>query len=242
MNIFSYNSPFGRLMNRLVDVVVLSLLTLLMSLPLITIGAAFTALYSVLLKIIRDTDHGVFRSYFKAFKSNFFKATALWAIVAAVFFVLYMDFYLLSSVAMDNAALVRNVLLVFSALLLMVASYIFPMQAQFENTVFGTIKKSFLICIMNLPRSIAILAVLLCPLLVLLFFPETVYFLPLFCVGAVPYLQTEVLVRVFDRYMPKDPEETTPVDLSYGRHKPADCQREDIRSARSSEVAPGEIQ
>ena len=66
MNIFSYNSPFGRLMNRLVDVVVLSLLTLLMSLPLITIGAAFTALYSVLLKIIRDTDHGVFRSYFKA--------------------------------------------------------------------------------------------------------------------------------------------------------------------------------
>lgn len=242
MNFISYNSPFGRLMNRLVDVVLLSLLTLLLCLPVITIGAAFTALYSVLLKVIRDTDQNIVRTYFKAFKSNFFKATALWAIVAAVFFVLYMDFYLLSSVAMDNAALVRNVLLVFSALLLMVASYIFPMQAQFENTVFGTIKKSFLICIMNLPRSIAILAVLICPLLVLLFFPETAFFLIVFCIGAIPYLQSEIFVRVFDRYMPKAPEKPTPVDLSYGRHKAADFQREDISSAPSSEAVPGEIQ
>ncbi|NLT12627.1 MAG: DUF624 domain-containing protein [Clostridiaceae bacterium] len=231
MNFISYNSPFGRLMNRLVDIVVLSLLTMLLCLPIITIGAAFTALYSVLLKVIRETDQNIIRTYFKAFKSNFFKSTVLWAIMAVVIFILYMDFYLLSAVAMANEDLIRIVLLIISAFIAMVGSYIFPMQAQFENSIFGTIKKSFLICIMNLPRSIAILGVLLCPILVVLFFPETVYFLLIFCIGAIPYLQTEIFVRVFDRYMPKAPEEPTPVDLSYGRHKNMNLHSEDLNSS-----------
>ncbi len=191
-------------MNRLVDVVVLSLLTLLCSLPLITIGAAFSALYYVLLKMVRDTDSGIVRSYFKGFKDNFFKATVLWVIMAVVIAVIYMDFYLLSNVAMDYSDVVRIVLLIMSALLLMIGNYIFPMQAQFENTVFGTLKYSFIVCMMNLPRSFLLLLILLCPIVILLFFPETVSFLPFLCIAAIPYLQTQILVPIFDKYMPKE--------------------------------------
>jgi len=201
MQMISYNSPFGRFMNRLVDVVVLSLLTLLCCLPIVTIGASFTALYYVLLKMVRDTDTSIVRTYFKGFKDNFFKSTILWVIMAVILTVLYLDFYLLSKVAMDYAEGVRIMLLIISAAILMIANYIFPMQAQFENTIFGTIKYSFLVCMMNLPRSLLLLLVLLCPIVILLLFPETIYFLPIICIGAVPYLQTEVLVRVFEKYM-----------------------------------------
>jgi uncharacterized membrane protein YesL len=202
MNLISYNSPFGRFMNRLVDVIVLSLLTLLCCLPIITIGAALTALYYVLLKMVRDTDTSIVRTYFKGFKDNFFKSTILWVIMAVILTVLYLDFYLLDNATMNNADVVRIILLIISALFLIIANYIFPMQAQFENTVFGTIKYSFLVCMMNLPRSLLLLFILLCPIIILLFFPETVYFLPVFCIGAVPYLQTEVLALVFEKYMP----------------------------------------
>lgn len=204
MNFLGYNSPFGRFMMRLVDVIVLSFLTLLCCLPIITIGAAFSALYYVLLKMVRDTESSIVRSYFKGFKDNFWKGTALWAIIAVVIAVLYMDFYLLSSVAMNYSDLIRILLLIMGAFLMMVGCYIFPLQAQFENTVWGTIKKSFLVSIMNLPKSLFLLFIMICPFVILLFFPETVVFLPVVSIAAVPYLKTQVLVRVFDRYMPKD--------------------------------------
>lgn len=191
-------------MNRLVDVIVVSLLTLICCLPVITIGAAFTALYYVLLKMVRDTDSSIIRTYFKGFKDNFLKSTVLWVILAAILMVLYLDLYLLNQVPMNYAEAVRIILLIISAAILMVANYIFPMQAQFENTVFGTIKYSFLVCMMNLPRSLLLLFVLLCPIIIVLLFPETIYILPIICLGVVPYLQTEVLVRVFEKYMPKE--------------------------------------
>ena len=206
MNLFSYNSPFSRFMIRLVDVIVLSFLTLLCCLPIITIGAAFSALYYVLLKMVRDTENSIVRSYFKGFKDNFTRGTVLWIIMAVVIAVLYMDFYLLSSVAMDYSDLIRILLLIMSAFLIMVGNYIFPMQAQFENTVWGTLKKSFLVSVMNLPKSLLLLLIMLCPFVILLFYPETVYFLPLISIAAIPYLKTQILVRVFDRYMPKENE------------------------------------
>jgi uncharacterized membrane protein YesL len=207
MSLFSYNSPFSRFMMRLVDVVVLSLLTLLCCLPIVTIGAAFSALYYVLIKMVRDTDTGIVRSYFKGFKDNFFKATILWLIMAVVIAVIFMDFYLLSNVEMNYSDLIRIVLLIMSALLLMIGIYIFPMQAQFENTVIGTLKYSFIVCMMNLPRSFLLLLIMLCPIIILLLFPETVYFLPFLCIAAVPYLQTQILVPVFEKYMPKETDE-----------------------------------
>lgn len=204
MNIFSYNSPFGRFMNRLVDVILLSLLTIICCLPIITAGAAFSALYYVLLKMVRDNDNGIIRSYFKGFKDNFLKATALWLIVAPVIVIVYLDFYLLSTVAMDYSDVVKILLLIIGALLLMVGNYIFPMQAQFENTVWGTLKKAFILSVMNLPKSLIMLLIMASPIVILLFFPETVYFLPFFCIAAIPYLKTEILVRIFDQYMPKE--------------------------------------
>jgi uncharacterized membrane protein YesL len=237
MNLISYNSPFGRFMNRLVDVIVLSLLTLLCCLPIITIGAALTALYYVLLKMVRDTDTSIVRTYFKGFKDNFFKSTILWVILAVILTVLYLDFYLLSNVAMDYADVVRIILLIISALLLMIANYIFPMQAQFENTVFGTIKYSFLVCMMNLPRSLLLLLILLCPITILLFFPETVYFLPIFCIGAVPYLQTEILVRVFEKYMPGVANAAGP---SFGAYKKDEPAREPM-TEEADETPSGEV-
>jgi uncharacterized membrane protein YesL len=194
-------------MSRLADVLLLGFLTLLCSLPIVTIGASLSALYYVLLRIARGTEEGIIRDYFKGFRQNFLKGTALWFIMAIIIAVFYADFVLLSSIAINYGDLVKILLAVLGAFLLMVGSYVFPMQAQFENSIFGTLKKSFLICVMNLPKSFILLLILLCPILILLFFPETIYFLPFVCIAVIPYLQTEILVRVFERYMPKEDTE-----------------------------------
>ena len=53
------------------DLLILNLLWLVCSLPIVTIGPATCALYTVTLKIVRDEPVETLREFFRAFKSNF---------------------------------------------------------------------------------------------------------------------------------------------------------------------------
>ena len=203
MNFIKYDSPFGRAMNRIVDLFVLLCLTILCCAPVITAGAALTALYYVLLKIVRMEEGNIVSQFFKGFKENFWKATLLWLVVGGFFAVFYIDIMLLNQRAIDYGDVERIVLIIIAAIVLMISSYIFPLQAQFENRVGGTIKNAFLLSIMNFPRSLELLALRALPIVVMLFLPETIYFLPVLCIVLVPYFSTQILIRIFDKYMPE---------------------------------------
>ena len=190
-------------MNRIFDLFVLLCLTVLCSLPVITIGASLTALYYVLLKIVRMEEGNIVSQFFKGFKENFFKATLLWLVVGGFFAVFYIDIMLLNQRAIDYGDVERIVLLVIAAIVLMISSYVFPLQAQFENPVRRTLKNAFVVSIMNFPRSLELLALRAIPIVIMLFLPETIYFLPVLSIVLVPYFSTQVLVRVFDKYMPE---------------------------------------
>lgn len=206
MSVFSYESPFSRFINRLVDVIVLGLITILCCLPVVTIGAAFSALYYVTLKMARGVEGGVVRAYFKAFKDNLWKGTALWGIMAVVLFILYLDYILLYQREIPYEGAEWIVLFIFTAVLTMIGCYVFPLQAQFENPVFRTVKNSFILAIMNLPRSILLLLIEICPIVVLIFYPDVMYLLGILCIAGIPYLKSEILVRIFEKYMPEEPE------------------------------------
>lgn len=207
MNFIRYNSPFARFMNRLVDIVVLGILTAILCLPVVTVGAAYSALYYVTLKMVRREEDNILRQYFAAFKQNFLKATALWLIMLAVIVILFVDYTLLYNLDLSLEGASWVTLFIMTAVFALIGSYIFPLQAQFENPVFRTIKNSFILSIMNLPRSILILLVKLSPLAVFIFYPEALYILAFFCVAGLPYLETEIFVKIFDKYIPKDDEE-----------------------------------
>ena len=206
MKIFSYDSLFGRFMNRLVDVLVLGILVIGCSIPIITIGASLSALYYTTLKMVRGDDTNVASLFFRGFKDNFWKGTALWLIVAAVMAVLYVDYALLyqREMALESAEWIM--MFIITGVLALIGGYVFPLQAQFENSVGRTLKNSFLVSIMNLPRSFLILLIKLSPILVWMFYPEAMYILIFFCVAGLPYLETEILVKVFAKYMPEQEE------------------------------------
>lgn len=203
MNFIKYDSPFGRAMNRIIDLFVLLCLTVICSVPVITIGASLSALYYVLLKIVRMEEGNIVSQFFKGFKDNFLKGTLLWIIIGGIFAVFYVDIALLNQVAMNFSDLERVVLLVVAAIVLMVSSYVFPLQAQFENPVGRTLKNAFIISVMNFPRSLLLLFLRAVPIIVMLMLPETIYYLPVISIVLVPYFSTQILVRVFEKYMPE---------------------------------------
>ena len=76
--LFRMDSPLMRFLTKIADLMVLNILFCVTSIPLITIGASWTALYSVTLKMVRDEEGSVSRSYFRSFRQNFRQATLLW--------------------------------------------------------------------------------------------------------------------------------------------------------------------
>ena len=73
-----------RFLDRLWDLIVLNVLFIITCIPLFTVGAAISALYTVTMKGVRKEDSYIVRSYLSAFKENFKKSTILWLLMIAV--------------------------------------------------------------------------------------------------------------------------------------------------------------
>ena len=69
-NWFQLDNPFWIFMGKLFDMVLLSVLWLVFSLPVVTIGASTTALYYVALKLANNEGGYTVRSFWQAFKQN----------------------------------------------------------------------------------------------------------------------------------------------------------------------------
>lgn len=133
-------NPEGKVMlffTKLAYSAYLNILWFVCCLPVITAGASTTALFYVTLKLSKDEEGNLTRSFFRAFRQNFRKATAIWLILLAGGIVLALDGYVFYHMRFENAfwtvtAAVYLVALIAYAIILM---YIFPLLARFENTV-----------------------------------------------------------------------------------------------------------
>ena len=92
-----------RFLDRLWDLIVLNVLFIITCIPLFTVGAAISALYTVTMKGVRKEDSYIVRSYLSAFKENFKKSTILWLLMIAVWGVLLIDIFVIGK---NNSALI----------------------------------------------------------------------------------------------------------------------------------------
>ena len=74
-------SPLISVLDTLGSLFTLNLLFLLFSLPVVTIGASVTAMYTVTLRMIDKREGKVFAGFWGAFKKNFKKATIIWMLI-----------------------------------------------------------------------------------------------------------------------------------------------------------------
>ncbi len=75
---FDIDSPFIQFLNRVADLMILNFLVMICCLPIFTIGASYTAMHYVLLKMVRKEEGYLIRGFFKSFKQNFKQATLIW--------------------------------------------------------------------------------------------------------------------------------------------------------------------
>ncbi len=165
--LFDLDSPLMRTLNKVADIVILNLLTLICCIPVVTIGASLTALHYVSLKMARNEEGYIIRSFFKSFKQNFKQATGIWLIFLAIFGILFVDFWILKDMMETFYLVIKGILLVATVVTLFAFTFVFPVLAKFDNTVLRTIKNAFFISILQLPRTVLIIILNIIPLLLL---------------------------------------------------------------------------
>lgn len=100
---FDPENSFWSFMNKVCDVCVLSVLWLVCSLPVVTVGAATVSLLSYTLKQADDREGYAVRSFFKEFRRSFLPATALWLVTVAAGGILYANLYAVGKLPFQTA-------------------------------------------------------------------------------------------------------------------------------------------
>ena len=101
-NLLNLDSPLMIFFSNLTDILILNVLCLLCCLPIVTIGPAITAMHYVTLKMARDEEGYVLKSFLKSFKENFKQSVIAWLGFLAVSIVFFVDYRLLKGMETEK--------------------------------------------------------------------------------------------------------------------------------------------
>ena len=168
MKIFDLDSPLMNVLNKMADLMWLNILTLIGSNPIITAGAAFTSMHYVALKIVRNEESYITRSFFKSFKTNFRQATLIWLLILLIAAVLGGDYYIITKSGIQFSSVLVILIMAAAVLVICTALYVFPVLAKFDNTIMGTIRNAFIMSILQLPKTVVMFVMAFFPLIIYL--------------------------------------------------------------------------
>ncbi len=101
--ILNPESPVMSFITKITYSAYLNLLWLVCCLPIVTAGASTTALFYVTLKVAKNEEGSLTKSFFHSFRENFRQATVIWLILLAVGIVLGVDGYIFYHMRFENA-------------------------------------------------------------------------------------------------------------------------------------------
>lgn len=178
--VFALDSPLMNGLSKLADLIWLNILATICCIPIITIGASLTALHYVVLKMVKDEEGYITRSFFKSFKENFKQATLMWLMLLVVFILLVADFMIFRFSGIVFPGWCQIALIAIAVLIMFATMHLFPLLSRYENSIRATYKNSLFMGILHLPKTILMMLCWIVPIVITIyvesFFP-IVFFL-----------------------------------------------------------------
>ncbi|MBD5449480.1 MAG: DUF624 domain-containing protein [Lachnospiraceae bacterium] len=209
---FDLDSPVMRLLNRVGDLLILNILMIICCIPVITAGAAFTAMHYVILKMIRGEEGYLIKGFFKSFVRNIKQATLIWLLMLLVIVVYVGDslIFKYSEVTFPKPLVITVVAV--GAILLMISMYVFPLLARFDNTIRNTIKNAALLAFANLPKTLLMALFYALPLIIGYFSTYSYIFIFMFGISLPAYGAAWLYSGIFKKF---EPEAEQASDMSF---------------------------
>lgn len=165
MQLFRPDSKWMEALNAFGEMMLLNLCWIIGSLPLVTIGAASTAMYAVMGQRLRGEGSGIFAAFFHAWWRDLLPATAFWLVQILVSASLASSFFLP----------LPTFFKILSGFFLVLVSLIYPLLyaqlARFRNRWFSYLKNTVILLITKPGWALLNLLIFLAPGIFFLLFP-----------------------------------------------------------------------
>lgn len=203
---FARDNWYTRFMEKLFDLCLLNIIFVLTCIPVITLGASITALYSVLMKMTENKDSQHIRSYFRAFKENFAYGTKQFFFPMLLLFLMLFDIGYWASL---NSEISPAGYVATSAMIMLWCCWMMwlcPLSVVFDNTVKATMVNAGKFALSFLPFTFLISAASLGVFVLFLANPLLMPLLMLGVFAIIAYGQCVYVRYALKKYMRKHPE------------------------------------
>ena len=174
---------------------------IIFSLPIFTIGASFTALYSMCIRIQEDKEETILSGYITEFKKNFKQATAAFFIIILYIVIMLGEYIMINNISGVISTIYTYILIVEAVLFCLVVPFVFPLIACYENTLINTFKNAFLLSIGYFGSWIKIFIAWFAPVAFCVIYPMIflyIWYLWLLLIfGAIAYGTSYTIRRIF---------------------------------------------
>lgn len=159
-NIFNVDNPFWCFMGKLGDLILLNILFIIFSMPIVTIGASITSIYSITMKMVKKEEVYVLKGFLWHFRKNFKQSTIVWLIFLLFGIMLFMDMRISMIMPNDIGDIFRIIFAIIFPFYILMLMYSFPYIARFNNSIKNILKDSFLISVFNIKYTIVLIAII----------------------------------------------------------------------------------
>ena len=197
--LFDPDQPLMITLSRITDCIFLSLFWLLVSFPVVTLGAATTALYDGVYWGFRKKDRNPWIRFAKSLKRNW-KASLLPGLVLLVVFggLSYAVIQLWNAAVAARVSWMVFAAVAFGAVVVLgILSVLFPMLSRFENSLGALLKNTVFLSLANLPRTVGLGMINAVTLVMCVRFVIPVFILP----AVATLLSTFLIEPMFKPYM-----------------------------------------
>lgn len=193
-----------RIMSRITQLIGLNILTFLCCIPVVTMGAAFSAAHKVMHDMLYDGEDEVIKPFFRAFKHSFKQATVVWLaylllVLVCMFNIMMVDMTFTGTVRIVAYIIILVLLLAFSCL----GSLLFPLIGRYRNTLMEHLSNSLLLTLSHPLRAIAMAALNAFPFLLayssLLHFLKSMVIWLTFGVGIIFLVDGLLMKKIYEQ-------------------------------------------
>ena len=196
-SIFAMDGVYARIMNNLWNLLMISVLWVVCSIPVITFGASTASAYYVAAKVVRGREGKLISEFFQAFKANFSQSAFFSVIYAVVLAVLLLECYYVY----QTTDLPLPMLYLFYGMVLAVVAniqYLFSLMSRFTLTKFALFRMATLCSFRHLITTILLLLLFAVMCIGVYLMPWGVFIFP----GVMFLVKTFLMERVMKKYMP----------------------------------------
>ena len=145
-----YESKFYQILSYIFELFLLNIITVICSIPIITIGTAYTSLYYSLQRKTDDTG-STLRDFFDCFRAYFKESTYYWLLFLGLLLFAASDLFIIEKYFRNSESFIYSgIILSIIVFLVFTTSYLFPFMTYVETKFWDKIKMAFFVAIKSM--------------------------------------------------------------------------------------------